>query len=105
MTLKRILIPVIALSSMNVFAADWHIAGNFVESCSCAVPCTCNFGESPSPYSWCYALFSIDIKEGHYNDVKLDGLKFGGAMGQKGIVMYIDEKADAQQFTALKAIG
>src|ERR1044071_7835267 len=91
--------------STSSFAADWRIQGDLVESCTCGVPCSCNFGAGPAPFSFCYALFSIDIKEGHYNDVKLDGLHLGGGGGDKGLVWYIDERADEKQAQALRNIG
>ena len=107
MRLTKIFLTVAAgvSGALTAHAAEWHIAGNFVESCTCGVPCNCNFGEAPSPYSFCYALFSVDIKEGHYNDVNLNGLRLAGGGGEKGMVWYIDERADDKQFAALKGIA
>src|SRR5205823_10964258 len=34
----------------------WEISGDLTEACTCAVPCTCNFGRGPSPRHYCYAL-------------------------------------------------
>src|SRR5215472_12305137 len=59
----------------------WQIKGSLSEACTCSVPCTCNFGEGPSPHSYCYAVFSYEIKEGSFGGVKLDGLRFGGIDG------------------------
>ena len=55
----------------------WQIKGALSEACTCNVPCTCNFGEGPSPHAYCYAVYSYEIKEGSFNGVKLDGLRFG----------------------------
>ena len=33
------------------------------------MPCTCNFGGSPSPNHYCYAIFSLEIQKGHYGDI------------------------------------
>jgi hypothetical protein len=83
----------------------WHIAGRLSEACSCSVPCSCNFGQSPSPHPFCYAIVGSTIEKGNYGAVKLDGLKFGGANGAKGFVFYIDPRADKEQAAALRAIG
>jgi Uncharacterized conserved protein len=86
-------------------APSWRIQGDLSESCSCAVPCSCNFGQSPSPHSFCYALFSLDIKDGKYGDTDLTGLHLAGANGAKGLVWYIDDRANKDQAAALKSIG
>jgi hypothetical protein len=83
----------------------WRIAGDLSEACTCSVPCTCNFGESPSPHSFCWALFSLDIHQGRYFSVKLDGLRLAAGAGAKGIVFYIDDRATPEQAKALKAIA
>jgi hypothetical protein len=83
----------------------WRLTGDLSEACSCSVPCTCNFGANPSPHMFCYAIFSLDIKEGHYGDLKLDGLRMAGANGPKGVVWYLDDRATKEQAGALRAIG
>jgi hypothetical protein len=83
----------------------WHIAGKLSEACSCAVPCACNFGESPSPHAFCWAVFALDIDDGSLGDVSLAGLRLAGANGAKGMVWYIDDRADARQADALKQIA
>jgi hypothetical protein len=82
----------------------WEIAGQLSEACSCAVPCTCNFNEPPSPHHYCWSLFSLDIKRGHYGSVSLDGLHLVGAHGKKGNVWYIDQSATPEQAAALHTI-
>jgi len=83
----------------------WRLQGDLSESCTCSVPCTCNFGEGPSPSHFCWALFSLDIQKGRYGSVKLDGLRLAGAAGAKGIVIYLDDRATPQQLDAMKAIS
>src|SRR3954454_23130630 len=82
----------------------WRISGQLSEACTCSVPCTCNFGQGPSPSHTCWALFSLDIGKGRYGKVDLKGLRLGGAVGPKGIVGYIDDRATPQQAQALQAI-
>lgn len=82
----------------------WMIRGALSEACTCAVPCTCNFGDGPSPHSYCWPFYSYHIREGHYRDIKLDGLHFGSADLKGGRTMFIDERADARQREALRLI-
>lgn len=95
------------LSSLHASAdtPSWHLTGDFSEACSCSVPCACNFAQSPSPHPFCWALFSLDIQQGNYGEVKLDGLRMAGAEGAKGGVWYIDERATKEQADALEKIG
>ena len=82
----------------------WEVAGQLSEACSCRVPCTCSFGEGPSPKHYCWAIFAVSIERGHYGTVPLDGLHFAGAHGKKSFVWYIDARATAEQASALRAI-
>lgn len=86
-------------------AEHWEIAGTLTEACTCSVPCSCNFGEGPSPHHYCWAVFSLLIEKGHYGDVKLDSLHLAVGNGQKLWVAYIDDRATPQQAEALKAIA
>jgi hypothetical protein len=83
----------------------WRIQGNLSEACTCSVPCTCNFGGAPSPNHFCYAVFSLDIRKGHWGDVALDGLRLGAGNASKGTVWYLDERATEAQEAALRAIA
>ncbi|HEV2348701.1 MAG TPA: DUF1326 domain-containing protein [Terriglobia bacterium] len=83
----------------------WEIQGDLTETCSCAVPCTCNFGEGPSPKHYCHTMFSLAIEKGHYGDVKLDSLHLAGVHGNKSKVWYIDSSATPDQAAALRAIA
>src|SRR5437660_5785121 len=82
----------------------WRISGQLSEACTCSVPCTCNFGEGPSPSHTCWALFSLDIQKGRYGKVDLQGLRFAGAAAANGFVAYLDDRATPAQADALKAI-
>ncbi|MGI8655860.1 MAG: DUF1326 domain-containing protein [Pyrinomonadaceae bacterium] len=83
----------------------WAIRGELSETCTCSVPCTCNFGQGPSPHSYCHPFYSFDIREGRYGDVSLNGLHFGAADLQNGETIFIDERADQKQREALKIIA
>ena len=84
---------------------SWMIEGALTEACTCAVPCTCNFGEGPSPHDYCYALYSYEIKKGSYKDVSLDGLHFGATDLKSGRTIFIDERANELQREALRVIA
>jgi hypothetical protein len=83
----------------------WQIKGALSEACTCNVPCTCNFGEGPSPHSYCYAVYSYEIREGHFNSIKLDGLRFAGTDTAKGHALYLDARAQGDQRGALEAVA
>lgn len=83
----------------------WRIRGDLTEACTCSVPCSCNFGQGPSPHHYCWAVFSYGIRKGHYGNVKLDGLRLAGAVGEKGFIWYLDERATPEQAAALRAIA
>ena len=85
-------------------ASAWAIRGALTETCTCSVPCTCNFGEQPSPHAYCYPFYSYHIQKGNYGDVSLDDLHFGSADLKNGRTMFIDERAGDRQREALRLI-
>jgi len=54
---------------------DWRLKGNWLKNCSCAFGCPCDFNARPTQ-GWCRGLVAMDVKEGHFGDVNLDGVKF-----------------------------
>jgi hypothetical protein len=55
----------------------WEIRTIEFANCNCAYGCPCQFNAYPT-YGHCEAVVCNEITEGHYGDVKLDGLRFGG---------------------------
>lgn len=100
-------IPVIKTDPEEAAAPvdHWSIKGALSEACTCSVPCTCNFGEGPSPHSYCYVVYAYEIKEGHFNGTRLDGLRFGAVEGAKGKGIYLDARANTEQRGALEALA
>ena len=94
-------------ASEEITRADerWHIKGALSEACTCNVPCTCNFGQGPSPHSYCYSIYAYEITEGNFGDVKLDGLRFGAIDAAKGDTIYLDSRAEGKQREALEAVA
>ncbi len=92
---------------------DWMIKGPKVTSCNCAYGCPCEFNALPS-YGVCQGLECMEIEEGYFADIRLDGLRFActyrwpGPMHLGGGVTQgvIDERADdAQREALLKILG
>lgn len=86
----------------------WSLKGDAVGACSCDWGCPCNFDAPPSK-GWCEGGYAFHIKEGRYNETKLDGLTIGfyahspAALHLGNVTGYvlIDEKASEEQRTAL----
>ena len=82
----------------------WEIKGRELANCNCAYGCPCQFNALPT-YGTCEAAVGYEIDQGHYGDIKLDGLRVGATYKWPGAVhegngeykIYIDEKADPQQ--------
>ena len=87
-------------------ANTWTAKGTLLESCTCAVPCSCNFGEGPSPHDYCHAVFAYKLDAGSaWGATDLGGLIFGGADGPKGNLGFLDERATPVQKTALRRVA
>ena len=82
-------------------AQDWAIEADYTETCSCDPTCPCLFG-SPSTHGYCRGNNLIEINEGHFGDVRLDGISMVTAFSLgKWLKIYIDEKATDEQAKAL----
>ena len=91
---------------------SWSLEGNYAENCNCDIMCPCLYLQPPTE-GFCEAMLVWDIKSGHLNDVKLDGLKVsiwlhapGPQLTEGGfkIALYIDENASDEQATALEEL-
>ena len=91
---------------------QWHLAGDWFDVCSCDIPCPCEFAQAPTN-NHCEGVLAWSIREGHYGDVRLDGLNvlaladfegnlWAGAKAAMGILF--DERADQRQREALQTI-
>jgi hypothetical protein len=89
----------------------WTLRGPQFANCNCAYGCPCQFG-SPSTHGYCRAFGAGIIAEGHFNDVRLDGLRFAMMMEWPGEIaqgngrsqFIIDERASNVQRDALNKI-
>lgn len=92
-------------------ADQWEIRGVEFGNCNCAWGCPCQFN-SPTTHGFCEALLGGRIDEGHFNDTRLDGLKWALILKWPGEIadgngrqqIIIDEAADATQRDALEKI-
>ena len=87
---------------------NWEIKAKEFANCNCDYGCPCQFNALPT-HGKCMAVVGIEVEEGHYGDVTLDGLKsvsvfkWPGAVHEgNGIMQVIVEKrATEEQRNAL----
>ena len=89
----------------------WWWKADFNESCNCDHGCPCNWSAIPT-HGKCEGVGSWFIREGRYDDIPLDGLavsilvRFPGPIhkGNGRCIVYVDERANAEQREALVQI-
>ena len=82
---------------------DWRIKGRSFANCNCSYGCPCQFNALPT-HGNCEAAIGYQIDEGHFGDVKLDGLRSAGLYSWPGAVhegngtmqLIVDESASAE---------
>lgn len=91
--------------------ADWMIRTKQLGTCSCDYGCPCEFMAPPTRLP-CEGVMAMEITEGYFEDVKLDGLRVAGAYRWPGPVhegngtwwSIIDKRATEEQVNALFTI-
>lgn len=89
----------------------WEIQADEFVSCSCSYGCPCQFNALPT-YGYCHALAGFQIKQGHFGDVSLDGLRAAGILVWPGAIheghgralAIVEDRADGAQREALLTI-
>jgi hypothetical protein len=91
----------------------WSIHGQWFDVCRCAIPCPCSWAQPPDD-GFCDGTLIWHVQEGNYGKIKLDGLNVAMLGSFRGNVwehasdfkeaIFIDEKADDEQRTALQTI-
>jgi len=100
-TILMIVFCTIGIMATSAAAQDWAIKADYTESCSCNPACPCYFG-SPSTHGYCEGNNLIEIKEGHYGGVRLDGISVVTAFSLgKWLKIYINENATDEQAKTL----
>lgn len=96
-------------------SVDWHLRGDWFDVCSCKLPCPCSFAQEPT-HGDCLFTLVWHVREGHFGDVRLDGLgvvalgEFAGNMwigdpdATMKAMLYIDAAGDPAQRAALEEI-
>jgi len=87
-----------------VVSIAWEITGTEFRNCNCIYACPCQFNALPDK-GFCEALTAYQINQGHFGDVRLDGLRavaiyrWPGAVheGNGSMQLVIDERADVSQ--------
>jgi len=112
------------LTPANAASAQWAVNLDNIEACSCPLFCQCYFNERPALHQtgsgdaqhamrFCRFNNAFRINQGHFNDTKLDGMKFwmAGDLGgdfSKGqmdwAVVHFEPSATPPQRDAAKAI-
>jgi hypothetical protein len=90
---------------------DWRIRGPEILNCNCAWGCPCQFNALPTQGN-CRAAAAMRIDEGHFGDVRLDGLAWvvmfawPGAIheGHGEALAVVDERADEAQRNGILTI-
>jgi len=78
---------------------DWMLKGKRLGNCSCDYGCPCESNGSPTS-GFCEGLEAMEIDEGYFGDIRLDGLRFAGTfhwpgpvfMGKGSYQVVIDER-------------
>lgn len=90
---------------------DWSIRGVEFGGCKCRGTCPCQFEATPTEGD-CRGFEAIRIDEGHFGEIRLDGL-FAGLLyawpgpvyeGKGELQAVIDERADERQREALATV-
>lgn len=90
---------------------DWQIIVKRLVSCSCDYGCPCEFNARPTRAP-CEGVEGFEIVQGHFGDIRLDGLRSAGIFhwpgavheGDGSYIPIIDERADEGQREALLKI-
>ena len=90
---------------------EWRISGEEIGNCNCAWGCPCQFNAPPTT-GRCEALVAYEIRDGHYGDTTLDGVRFAGIYSWPGRIdegngtrqMIVDERATPEQRAAIVAL-
>ncbi len=92
---------------------DWRMRGPEIANCNCAWGCPCQFNALPT-HGDCRAMTAQRIDEGHFGDVRLDGLGWVGMFAWPGPIhegkgeafVVVDERAgEAQRAAILTILG
>jgi len=87
---------------------DWMIRTKQIGTCSCDYGCPCEFNAPPTRLP-CEGVMAMEITEGYFNDIRLDGLRAAGVYRWPGPMhegngtwwSIMDRRANQDQIDAL----
>jgi len=87
---------------------DWHIEGEWFKNCNCDPGCPCDFNQRPTK-GFCAGMVAMRITKGHFGDVDLAGVKWGGVVrwpgalheGNGELVPFVDSNTTKEQRNAI----
>ncbi len=89
-----------ALSEMET-SGQWAVEADYVDACSCKPACPCLYGSPPTEHN-CQGATLVDIKQGHFENVTLDGVRVVAVYsGGEWIKFYVGDNASAAQTDAV----
>jgi hypothetical protein len=96
---------------MGVAMTPWEIKGRELVNCTCEYGCNCQFNALPDK-GHCHAIAGIQLDQGHYGEITLDGLRIAAIFqwpgpiheGNGKAIAFVDENADQKQRDALLKI-
>jgi hypothetical protein len=92
------------VASSRAQTPDWRLTATVAESCSCAIPCRCNFGGEPDGGK-CEGNRIVSIEKGHYNGVDLSGVQVLVTFHMRTwSKIYVSDKVTAEQMRAVEAL-
>ena len=102
--LSMLILAVALVYSGTASAEEWALKGEWAESCCCAPACPCVFESAPTQ-GHCEGSALLEIQDGHYGKVEVDGLNvvMTYRIGE-WLRLYIDEKASDAQVDAVRRL-
>jgi hypothetical protein len=92
-------------------AIAWRLVGEEVSTCNCEWCCPCQFEADPT-HGNCHGLMAYEVREGHFGETSLDGVRFAEVFflpgapyegnGTRQVV--IDVAASAEQREAIERL-
>ena len=90
---------------------EWRVSGEEVACCNCDWGCPCQFNAPPTT-GHCEALIAYEIRDGHYGDTDLAGVRFAGVYYWPGRIdegegirqIIVDEGVSDEQRAAVDAL-
>lgn len=62
---------------------EWRIKGPWFTTCNCDIGCPCQFNSLPT-HGHCRAALGVEIREGHFGDLDLAGVRFAALLAWPG---------------------